>query len=147
MKTVRKATSRPRAEVAAALLFHEGQLLITRRPAGSHLAGLWEFPGGKREPGETFEQCLQRELEEELGIQISVGPLWTVVTHRYPELEVEIRFFLCRWIGGQPRPLGCAAFKWTDRRNLRRHRFPPADASLLERLVRDRSVWGRGTVP
>ncbi|NGO39690.1 8-oxo-dGTP diphosphatase MutT [Limisphaera ngatamarikiensis] len=128
-------------EVAAGLVFHQGRLLITRRPAGTHLGGLWEFPGGKREPHETFEACLQRELREELGIEVEVGPLWCTVQHEYPEVRVQIHFYLCRWRAGEPRALGCAAWKWVDRRTLRRHRFPAADAQLLEQLVQTRKVW------
>jgi len=139
-----KSPALRRVEVAAALIFHQGRLLITRRPAGSHLAGLWEFPGGKREPGESFEACLVRELEEELGIRVNVMRLWSTVEHTYPEVHVTIRFYLCRWTGGEPRPLGCAALKWVDRRRLRRHRFPPADARLLEQLVRSADLWEGG---
>ncbi|MCS7091272.1 MAG: (deoxy)nucleoside triphosphate pyrophosphohydrolase [Limisphaera sp.] len=128
-------------EVAAALVFHQGRVLITRRAQGTHLAGFWEFPGGKREPGESFEACLRRELKEELDIEVEVGPLWALVRHDYPEIGVEIRFFLSRWTGGQPRPLGCSRFKWVARQNLRRHKFPPADAQLLQQLVRARSLW------
>src|SRR5512134_3411193 len=65
--------SSPSVEVSAGLIFRAGKLLITQRHADSHLGGLWEFPGGKREPGETFEECLTRELQEELGIQVEVG--------------------------------------------------------------------------
>jgi|DewCreStandDraft_1066081.scaffolds.fasta_scaffold00735_22 mutator protein MutT len=137
----------PRVEVSAALLFQGGRLLITRRPMGSHLGGLWEFPGGKREPGETFEACLQRELREELGIRVAVGPCWATVEHAYPERTVEIRFFLCRLLSGQPRPLGCSAIKWVGRQTLRRHRFPAADTAILERLVRTPDLWREDSVP
>src|ERR1700744_6143582 len=74
-----------RGEVSAALIFHGGKLLISRRPAQAHLGGLWEFPGGKREPGETFEACLVREIREELGVEVSVGKLFAEVRHDYPE--------------------------------------------------------------
>lgn len=135
------ASSGPRVEVSAALLFRGGRLLITRRPVGSHLGGLWEFPGGKREAGETFEACLERELREELGVRVAVGPCWASVEHAYPERTVEIRFFLCRLLAGQPRPLGCSAIKWVSRQTLRRHRFPAADTAILERLVRTPELW------
>ncbi len=76
-------------EVSAALIFRDGKLLIAQRHAKSHLGGLWEFPGGKREAGETFEQCLVREICEELGVDISAGELFEEVSHTYPE---KIRF-------------------------------------------------------
>src|SRR5262245_15313555 len=78
-------------EVAAGVVFRDGQVLITQRRPGDHLGGLWEFPGGKREPGETFEVCLQRELKEELGIEVDVGEWLDSVTHAYPEKTVHLR--------------------------------------------------------
>src|SRR5262249_10361283 len=96
--------------VAAGLVFHKGKLLITLRHDDSHLGGLWEFPGGKLEPGETFEQCLVRELREELGIEVIVGELIENLTHEYPGKTVHLRFFCCDWLQNQPRALGCADF-------------------------------------
>jgi 8-oxo-dGTP diphosphatase len=80
-------------EVSAGLIFRSGKLLITQRHARAHLGGLWEFPGGKREPGETFEQCLVRELREELGVEVVVGELFDTVEHAYPERTVSLKFF------------------------------------------------------
>jgi 8-oxo-dGTP diphosphatase len=123
-------------EVSAALIFRDGNILITQRPSTAHLGGLWEFPGGKREPGETFEQCLVREIREELGIEISVGELFEEISHDYPEKAVHLKFFICRLISGQPRLLDCAAFQWVDKGKLAAFEFPAADARLLERLGR-----------
>ena len=80
-------------EVSAALIFRDGKILITQRHAKSHLGGLWEFPGGKREPGETFEQCLVRELREELGIEVEVGGLFEDISHAYAEKTVQPEIF------------------------------------------------------
>ena len=91
-------------EVSAALIFQCGKILLTQRPPGSHLAGLWEFPGGKREPLETFEQCLVREIREELGITIAVGRLFDSISHQYPQKSVLLKFFVCRLLAGVPRP-------------------------------------------
>jgi 8-oxo-dGTP diphosphatase len=124
-------------DVSAALVFHEGRLLITQRHAGSHLGGLWEFPGGKREPNETFEQCLVREIIEELGMTIAVGKLFEEITHAYEEKTVHLKFFLCEWTGGRPQALGCASFKWVAKNELFSHEFPPADAQLLEKISRN----------
>src|ERR1700689_3372698 len=94
----RAGSRRPKpVEVSAALIFRGGKLLITQRHKTSHLGGLWEFPGGKREAGETFEECLRRELAEELGIEAEVGRMVESLAHEYPERTVELRFFLCRW--------------------------------------------------
>ena len=121
-------------EVSAALIFRDGKLLITQRHANSHLGGLWEFPGGKREPDETFEQCLVREIREELGVEISVGELFEEVVHAYPEKSVRLKFFICKILSGEPQPLDCAAVKWVTKTELAAFDFPAADARLLEKL-------------
>ena len=128
-------------EVSAALIFRGGKLLITQRHAHSHLGGLWEFPGGKREALETFEQCLVREIREELGVEISVGALFEEISHAYPEKSVHLKFFVCRLLSGEPQPLDCAAVKWVDRSGLEAHEFPAADAQLLEQLKSPRGAW------
>jgi 8-oxo-dGTP diphosphatase len=116
------------------LIFRGGKLLIAQRHAGAHLGGLWEFPGGKREPGESFEQCLVREIREELGVEISVGRLFEEVTHDYAEKIVRLKFFTCRLVRGEPQALGCAAIRWIENGELANYEFPPADARLLEKL-------------
>jgi mutator protein MutT len=128
-------------EVSAGLIFRAGKLLITQRHVDAHLGGLWEFPGGKREPGESFEQCLQRELREELGVTVHVGALFETVSHRYPDKAVYLKFFLCRLESGEPRPLGCAAAQWVGREELERYEFPAADARLLARIRQETSIW------
>jgi mutator protein MutT len=122
-------------DVSAALIFHQGRLLITQRHADSHLGGLWEFPGGKLEAQETFEQCLIREIREELGMEIAVGKLFEEVTHAYETKTVHLKFFLCEWTGGEPSALGCAAFRWVRKNELTDFKFPAADARLLEKLA------------
>ena len=128
-------------EVSAALIFRAGKLLITQRHANAHLGGLWEFPGGKREPGESFEQCLIREIREELGVEISVGELFEEIRHDYAEKSVHLKFFRCRLPSGEPAALDCAAVKWIERSQLSAHDFPAADARLLEKLKSPRSAW------
>ncbi len=124
----------PAIEVSAALIFRDGEILITQRHAGSHLGGLWEFPGGKREPGESFEQCLVRELREELGIEVAVGELFEEILHAYAEKTVHLKFFVCKLVSGQPRTLDCAAFQWVDKKELAGFEFPAADAKLLDKI-------------
>jgi 8-oxo-dGTP diphosphatase len=131
----------PALEVAAGLVFRAGRLLIAQRPPGKHLAGLWEFPGGKREPGETWEACLRRELREELGVEVAVGALFEEVTYDYPGRRMRLRFHLGRLAAGEPRPLGCAAVAWVTRDELAGYEFPPADARLLVRLKERTSLW------
>ena len=121
-------------EVSAALIFHQGRLLITQRHAAAHLGGLWEFPGGKREPGESFEVCLVREIREELAVDIAVDEQFEEVTHAYPEKTVHLKFFICRLIEGEPQAIGCAAFHWATKAELGNFEFPAADRQLLEKL-------------
>src|SRR6266568_2362039 len=128
-------------EVAAALIFHTGKLLITRRHATAHLGGLWEFPGGKREPDETFEACLARELREELGIEVTVGELVESLTHAYPERTVHLRFFRCAWLRHEPESLGCVDLAWISAEHLGQYAFPEADARLLQMLRTSPELW------
>jgi mutator protein MutT len=128
-------------EVAAGLVFRNGKLLITQRPSGGHLAGLWEFPGGKRRLDESLEACLHRELHEELGIEITVGNLIESILHAYQEKTVDLKFFHCRWIRHEPQPLGCPDFRWVLPEDLDSYTFPEADARLLARLKGEPELW------
>ncbi len=131
-------------DVAAGLIFRAGKLLISQRPLGSHLGGLWEFPGGKREKAETFRECLQRELREELGVEVDVGERVAAITHEYPQRTVHVEFFRCTLREGEPRTLDCLALRWVSREELGDFDFPAADARLLERLRTADELWGEG---
>jgi mutator protein MutT len=128
-------------DVAAGLVFHEGRLLITQRRLDDHLGGLWEFPGGKVEVNETFENCLVRELREELDIEVAVQEVLDEITHSYPEKTVHLKFFRCALLGGVPRPIHCAAAAWIQREELSAYNFPAADAKLLEKLADSETHW------
>jgi 8-oxo-dGTP diphosphatase len=128
-------------EVAAGLVFRGGKLLITQRHTDAHLGGLWEFPGGKREPNETFEECLARELREELGIEVEVREVLESITHTYPEKTVLLRFFLCRWLRNEPRAIDCLDLKWVTAGELANYEFPAADARLLKMLQNSPKLW------
>lgn len=130
-------------DVAAGLIFRNGKLLITKRYDDAHLGGLWEFPGGKREPKESFEQCLVRELREELGIEVTVGELVESLTHEYPGKTVHLKFFVCEWQKNEPQALGCSECKWVTARQLSKYDFPEADARLLQRLQTEPGLWNR----
>src|SRR5436309_1855800 len=129
-------------EVSAGLVFRDGKLLITQRHSDVHLGGLWEFPGGKRHDGETFEDCLRRELREELGIEVEVLGLIEEITHHYPEKSVHLKFFRCDWLSVEPQTLGCSAFAWIETSALDQYAFPEADARLLQKL-RHLADWRR----
>jgi mutator protein MutT len=124
-------------EVAAGLIHQEGRYLIARRKPGVHLAGYWEFPGGKREAGESLEECLRRELFEELSIRVDVPVPYQTIRHEYPERTVELHFFHCRIEEGQATNLDCAEIRWVLPEELQHYSFPPADQIILQALKRD----------
>jgi 8-oxo-dGTP diphosphatase len=128
-------------EVAAGLVYREGRFLIARRNPGVHLAGFWEFPGGKRESGETLEECLQRELFEELGIRIDEPIPFRSIRHEYAEQTVELHFFHCRIHTGQATAIDCAEIRWVLPQELGDFEFPPADRPIIEALRRQ-SIGG-----
>jgi mutator protein MutT len=132
-------------EVSAGLVFRNGKLLITQRHTDAHLGGLWEFPGGKREGNETFEECLARELREELGIEVEVGEVLESLTHTYPEKTVALKFFRCCWKQNEPRAIDCLDLKWVTADELRNYEFPAADARLLEMLQGTPELWASET--
>jgi 8-oxo-dGTP diphosphatase len=124
-------------EVAAGLIRDEaGRYLITQRRRGSHLAGLWEFPGGKVEAGETPAACLRRELIEELAATFTVGELVETVRWEYPDRTVVLHFFDCRHASGDIVPTEGQAMEWIEPERLAAQDFPPADRELIERLRR-----------
>ncbi len=128
-------------EVSAGLVFRKGKLLITQRHTDAHLGGLWEFPGGKREQNETFEECLARELREELGIEVEVGEVLESLTHTYPEKTVSLKFFRCCWKQNEPQAIDCHDLKWVTAAELQNYEFPAADARLLEMLRSSPELW------
>jgi mutator protein MutT len=113
----------------------DGRILITRRRAGAHLGGLWEFPGGKAEAGESLEEALIREIREELALDISVGVRIDRVDWEYPDKHVSIVFFSCT-ASGEPRPIEGQEMMWVAASDLGSYEFPPADAELIARLSR-----------
>jgi len=129
-------TRAPFVEVAAAVIAQDGRYLITQRTSRSHLEGLWEFPGGKRQPGESLEACLRRELREELDVDVSVGEKVYETSWEYPERKVILHFFRCQIAGGTISPTEGQAFRWVSPGDLIRYNFPPADAELVQALAR-----------
>jgi 8-oxo-dGTP diphosphatase len=123
--------------VAVALVDVDGRVLVSERPAGKQLAGLWEFPGGKVEPGERPEQTLIRELAEELGIRVEepcLAPL-TFASHAYPDFHLLMPLYVCRRWTGTPRPMEGQALRWVRPKALRDLAMPPADAPLIPFLI------------
>lgn len=123
----------PRLVVAAAVIENEGAFLLTRRQQGVHLEGVWEFPGGKCDPGESHVECLSREIREELGAAVRVGREVFTIAHRYPDRIVELHFFACA-LTEEPRPLLGQEMRWVRRDELSSLEFPPADVELIRML-------------
>ena len=122
---------------ACALVDADGRVLIAQRPEGKQLAGLWEFPGGKVEPGETPEGTLVRELEEELGIETKVACLapLTFASHSYDSFHLLMPLYVCRRFWGMPTAREHAALKWVRPKEMRDYPMPPADAPLIQFLI------------
>lgn len=122
---------------ACALVDADGRVLLAQRPPGKSMAGLWEFPGGKVEPGERPEETLIRELREELGIAVSepcLAPL-TFASHVYPDFHLLMPLYVCRRWEGIARPLEGQELTWVKPNRLRDYPMPPADEPLVAHLV------------
>ena len=120
--------------VVAAVIEEGGRFLVTRRQDGVHLAGLWEFPGGKIDQGETHAAALVREIREELDADVDVGELVFEVTHPYEDRTVTLYFYRCT-LRGTPRPLLGQEMRWVPRVDLATLGFPPADEELIKLLT------------
>lgn len=120
--------------VVAAVCIDGARVLLTQRPTGTHLAGAWEFPGGKLEPGESPEEALAREMREECGVEVEVGEVLDVTFWRYPRKNVLLLFHAARIVEGPVRDLGVAAHVWATREALDGYAFPPADERVLARI-------------
>jgi mutator protein MutT len=123
-----------KVNVVAAIIRRAGKILITQRFDKAHLGGMWEFPGGKVEAGETLEATLQREIREELGIKIQVDDEYLRTEHDYPAKSIRLHFFNCTILEGEPQPLDVADLRWVEPPQLSDFQFPPADAELIAKL-------------
>lgn len=140
----------PQQEVAIGLIWKDGRLLIAQRPPEGLLGGLWEFPGGKRKPNETLEECVQREVREELGITIDVKNHFTSVRHAYSHFRVILHAFECIWRQGKPRARRCTDWAWVEISDLAQYAFPRANQKITAALQASGSKsparTGRGRV-
>lgn len=124
-------------EVVAALIWEKDRFLICKRPAHKARGLLWEFVGGKVEPGETKEQALIRECREELDITLSVGELFTEVTHIYPDITVHLSLFHAAIAEGTPQMIEHCDLRWITPAQIGEFDFCPADVEILERIVKE----------
>ena len=128
---------------AVALFDADGRVLLTQRPEGKHMAGMWEFPGGKVEPGELPEAALSREIREELGVEICercAAPL-TFVSHQYENFHLLMMLYVCRKWEGIPQSLEGQAITWKFPREMTSLPMPPADLPLVAALIDSAHAW------
>lgn len=124
----------PTVAVAVGIIYRDERILIDKRRPEGLLGGLWEFPGGKKEPGESLQAALHREVREELGIRIEVKRPLMVVNHAYSHFRVRLHVFECTFLSGTPKCQGCTAVKWVRPNELRRHAFPAANNRIIDSL-------------
>jgi len=128
-------TQLQRVDVAIAIITRGGRVLICQRPAGASFAGYWEFPGGKREAGESIRDCLVREVREELAMDVEPTAALRPVDHDYPRGRIRLHPHLCTTGASEPRLIACQAAKWVVPKDLKTYRFPPANESLIEEAM------------
>ncbi|NER33105.1 MAG: 8-oxo-dGTP diphosphatase MutT [Oscillatoria sp. SIO1A7] len=125
----------PHKSVGVAVIWNDrGQILIDRRKPEGTFGGLWEFPGGKLEPGESIEACIQREIKEELGIEIAVGELIIAIDYDYSHFTVSLNVHHCRHLAGEPQPLECDELRWVTLDEIDQFPFPKANKKIIEAL-------------
>ena len=123
--------------VAAVITDEVGRVLLAKRPQGTHMAGLWEFPGGKVEDGESYSEALVRELDEELGVLVEVGRPMTFAVHTENDLEILLLFFSASIAAGVPAPREGQEIRWVRPDEIKGYPMPPADDEAVEMLVRN----------
>lgn len=138
----RPARKRPHYDIAAGVIWRDAEVLIAKRPAEGLLGGLWEFPGGKAEHGESLRAAVVREVSEELAIRIDPGEKIAAVDHAYSHFEITLHAFHCRYRSGTPRALGCQEFAWVRPEELDRYAFPAANRPILQHIAK-RSATGK----
>ena len=133
---------KPHFQVTAGLIWKGSELLIAQRPADGMLGGLWEFPGGKQEPGESLQECLVREIREELDFEIEVGEHLVSVDHAYSHFSITLHAFAAQYVSGQPRAIGCADWRWIAPQELDDFALPRTDRRIVEHLREDTRQMG-----
>jgi len=127
--------------IGVAVIWNDrGQILIDRRRLEGSMGGLWEFPGGKVESGETIDQCIQREIREELGIEISVREHLITINHAYPEFQVTLIVHNCHHLQGVPQTIECSEVRWVSLEELDEFDFPAANVQIISALREQRNI-------
>lgn len=127
-----KPISIPHKIIGVGVLWNaQKQILIDRRRPEGAMGGLWEFPGGKLEPGETVEECIKRELMEELGVEVEVGDRLITIEHEYAHLRVTLTVHHCHYLSGVPQPIECAEIRWVTLDEIEQYNFPAANVQII----------------
>lgn len=113
----------------------EGMILIDRRRPGGYLGGFWEFPGGKIEGDETIEDCIKREIREEIDIEISVDSHLITIEHTYPHFSVCLQVYNCTYLMGDPQPIECDEIRWVSPHELANYKFPEANFQIVAAIM------------
>ena len=117
-----------------ALIRRDNEFLISQRRESDTFGSLWEFPGGKKNPGESFEDCVVREVKEEVGIDVRVDKKFMEMRRPYHERIIWLNFFLCTYVGGEPQAVDCAKVEWVRVEDLKKYAFPPANEKVIQKL-------------
>ena len=120
-----------------ALIRRDRQFLISQRNQRDTFGSYWEFPGGKKNEGESFEDCVVRETMEELGVRVAVEKKFMEIKKKYDQKTIWLNFYLCSYLSGDPQPLDCQKVLWADVKDLKNYRFPPANEVVIDNLLRD----------
>jgi len=130
----KKRKVRPHFRIAVGVIWKNNQILVSKRKSGGLLGGLWEFPGGKIQNGETPQECVRREVAEELGVQVSVGDFIQTIEHAYTHFSISMDSYHCRYQQGEPRTIGCSQVRWITRDELKTLAFPKATHKIFDRI-------------
>ena len=125
----------PHHQIAVGVIWKRGKILIAKRFAKDLLGGLWEFPGGHQEPGESLAECVGREIREEVDLTVEVEKEFAAVDHAYSHFSITLHAFHCRWLQGRPRAIGCSEWQWVSPRELAHYAFPAANRKIFPRLL------------
>lgn len=127
--------SLPHKQIGVAVIRNDaGEILIDRRLDKGDMAGLWEFPGGKIESGETVAACIAREIKEEIALDINVGDRLILIEHDYPKFKVSLHVHWCDYLGGEPQAIECQEIKWVTPTELDQYEFPEANKTIIEAI-------------
>lgn len=137
-----KQKQKPHIHVSAALIQKNGKVLIAKRDKKGDLPGYWEFPGGKQDKGESLQECLEREIKEELGLKIRAGHVFYTVDHEYDNKVISLHVMNCSILAGKPQAIECQDFKWIRPEDSQKFVFPPPDIKVIE-FLSSHNLWGK----